>query len=63
MKYTQDFCHLKQSGNCNVCGEVLENARKAHNAIDKSKVVQRVELDMKKMIDIHNKLSNGNNID
>ena len=41
----------------------MGNDEKAHIAIDKNKVVKRVELDIKKMIDVHNKLSNVKNVD
>ena len=53
--------NINLSRKCNVCEEVLENA--GCIAIDKNKVVQRVELDMKKIIDVQNKLSNGKDVD
>ena len=53
--------NINLSRKCNVCEEVLENV--GCIAIDKNKVVQRVELDMKKIIDVQNKLSNGKDVD
>ena len=41
----------------------MENPEKAHIAIDKNKVVKRIELDIKKIIDVHNKLYNVKNVD
>ena len=67
MKCNQKLCqrtkNVNQNGNCNVCEEVLENAKKAHEKIDQNKTVQRVALDMKQMVDMHKKLTTGIKID
>ena len=67
MKCSQKLCQrnktINQNGNCNVCEEVITNSMKAHEKIDQNKPVQKVALDMKQMVDVHKKLTNGINID
>ena len=55
--------NINQNGNCNVCEEVITNSMKAHEKIDQNNTVQKVALDMKQMVDVHKKLTNGINID
>ena len=40
-----------------------ENAKIAHERINKQKTVPKIEVDLKKMVEIHDKLSKGANID
>ena len=67
MKCNQKLCqrtkNLRQTGNCSVCDDVIKNATESHKQIDLKKSVKTVQVDMKKMIDIHEKLSKGVNID
>ena len=67
MKCTQQLCqrtkNLCKNGNCSICDDVLKHATEYHKQIDKRKSVKTVQVDMKKMIDIHGKLSKGANID
>ena len=67
MKCNQKLCqrtkNLRQTGNCSVCDDVIKNATESHKQIDLKKSVKTVQVDMKKMIDIHGKLSKGVNID
>ena len=45
--------NLSKNGNCSVCEDVLENSRVAHAHINKQKTVPRIEVDLKKMVEIH----------
>ena len=67
MKCSQKLCQrnktINQNGNCNVCEEVITNSMKAHEKIDQNNTLQKVALDMKQMVDVHKKLTNGINID
>jgi hypothetical protein len=67
MKCKQKLCarskNLRQNGNCSICEDVLENAKNDHDRINKQKTVPKIEVDLKKMVEIHDKLSNGANID
>ena len=55
--------NLSKNGNCSVCEDVLENSKVAHANINKQKTVPRIEVDLKKMVEIHDQLSKGANID
>ena len=67
MKYHQKLCqrtkNLCKNGNCSVCDDVIKHATESHKQIDKKKSVKTVQVDMKKMIDVHEKLSKGVSID
>ena len=66
MKCKQKLCqrtkNIKQSGNCNVCGDAIADAMKNEVKTD-SKPTENVEIDIDLMIDTHNKLSEGIPID
>ena len=55
--------NLSKNGNCSVCEDVLENSKAAHGHINKQKTVPRIEIDLKKMVEINDQLSKGANID
>ena len=68
MKCKQKLCqrnkNLKDSGNCNVCDDVIGEELKKHNTLLRKKPsVSNVQVDLKAMVDVHEKLANGAPID
>ena len=67
MKCSQKLCqrtkHISSSGNCNVCEDVIETLRKANEAKIKKSNFEKVELDLKLMVDTHKKLLSGSQVD
>ena len=68
MKCIQKLCHrtknINTSGNCNVCDSVIEEIKKKTEGASKKKFhLQKIELDLKMMVDTHKKLVNGSQVD
>ena len=65
MKCKQNLCqrtkNLKTNGNCNVCDDAIEKVGD-HRKNDKKKL-EHITVDIKQMVDIQNKLSNGIPVD
>ena len=66
-KCNQKLCqrtkNIGSSGTCSVCDEVIKNVEAKHKKVDEKKTVKRVELDIKHMVEINEKLSKGLKID
>ena len=68
MKCIQKLCqrtkNLKNSGNCNVCEDVIAEALKKHNELvnKKAKLVD-IQVDLNELVETHKKLSTGTPID
>ena len=66
-KCNQKLCqrtkNIGSSGTCSVCDEVIKNVEAKHKKVDEKKTVKRVELDIKHMVEINEKLSKGLTID
>ena len=69
MKCKQKLCqrnkNLKENGNCNVCDDVIEEEFKKHNTLlsKKTSLINNIQVDLKTMVDVHDKLENGTHID
>ena len=67
MKCNQKLCHrtknLSSCGICNVCEEVIKENDMKHQKLDKQKVLEKVNVDLKHMISTHKKLANGEKVD
>ena len=68
MKCIQKLCqrnkNLKESGNCNVCDDaILEALKKQANLVSKKPLIENITVDLKAMVDAHDKLAKGNPID
>ena len=67
MKCNQKLCqrtkNLNGVGICNVCEDVIAEYKKKHDKIEKKRVVEKVEVDLKQMINTHKKLSKGEQVD
>ena len=68
MKCSQKLCQrtktISPSGNCNVCENVINELTKKHEeTLPKKRNFEKVEVDMKMMIDIHKKLVKGSPIE
>ena len=68
MKCIQKLCqrtkNLKNSGNCNVCDDVIAEALKKHkDLVSKKPKLADVQVDLKELVETHKKLSNGTPID
>ena len=63
MKCIQRLCsrtkNLKESGYCNICNDLVEDLKKKYERIEKPTSFQKVELDLKLLIDTHSKLVSG----
>ena len=63
MKCKQRLCsrtkNLKQSGFCSICDDLMEECKKKYQAVEKRKVLPRVNLDIKLLTETHEKLVNG----
>ena len=63
MKCKQRLCsrtkNIKQSGFCITCDDLIEECKKKHETIGKQKTFPRIDLDMKLLIDTHEKLASG----
>ena len=64
MKCKQKLCqrnkNLKESGNCNVCDDVIGEELKKNNTLSRKKsgFSNVVQVDLKAMVDVHEKLAN-----
>ena len=67
MKCIQRMCsrtkNLQKSGYCNICDDLMENLKKKYENKEKQKTFQRVELDLKLLIDTQNKLVSGKSVE
>ena len=68
MTCKQKLCNrsknISHSGNCNVCEDVVNNIMKKQNETSKKKTnFERVDLDLKMMIETHRKLVSGTPVD
>lgn len=67
MKCIQRLCsrtkNLKSSGYCNICDDLVEDMKKKHEGIEKQNSFNKVELDLKLLIDTHSKLVQGKTIE
>ena len=68
MKCSQKSCNRKSinvsSGFCNVCEEVVKDTtNKVKNIAKEGMMGKKVEIDFKKMLEVHEKLSKGEMID
>ena len=68
MKCNQKLCqrtkNLKESGNCNVCDDVIAEALKRHDDLERKKPsLADIQVDLKVLVEAHKKLSNGTPID
>ena len=68
MKCSQKSCNRKSinvsSGFCNVCEEVVKDTtNKVKNIAKEGMMRKKVEIDFKKMLEVHEKLSKGEMID
>ena len=66
-KCNQKLCkrtkNIGSSGACSVCEEVIKNVEARHKKVDENKTIKRVELDIKHMVEINEKLSKGVKVD
>ena len=68
VKCNQKLCsrtkNMNPDGVCNVCADVIKNTNAKHNKVDeKRRFSRRVTIDMKKMVEINEKLSQGVKVD
>ena len=67
MKCNQKLCqrnkNLNSDGTCNVCEDVIAECKKKYDKIKKKCVIEKVEVDLKDMINTHKKLSKGEKVD
>ena len=67
MKCSQKLCqrtkNISSSGNCNVCENVIETIKEKHETSNKKSNFEKVELDLKLMVDTHKKLISGSQVD
>ena len=64
MKCKQKLCQrnksLQENGNCNVCDDVIVEALKKQNdLVSKKPTLANIQVDLKVLVDVHKKLSNG----
>ena len=67
-KCTQKLCqrtkNLGSDGVCNVCQDVIKNTEAKHRiVVEKRRFSKRVEIDIKKMVEVNEKLSKGIKVD
>ena len=68
MKCKQKLCqrtkNLKESGNCNVCDDIIAEALKRHDDLERKKPsLADIQVDLNVLVEAHKKLSNGTPID
>ena len=66
-KCKQKLCQrtkgINNSGDCSVCEEVIRSVKEKHIKVDEKRKIRRVELDIKHMMNINDKLARGEQID